>query len=469
MTLNRFLRDAVSRWVPRTPLYLAHFAEAVRHYQRADGNRSVLHFQEALRARPDQWAAMHHQSITFSQLIGDIEESLRLLRASRRIREQEAMPQGKLPYRYLSSMWAAQIGHIANMEHLIKREILQGRDPRNMYLYCPESLTPANPALLEKMAKYITVVRREADLPCPHAMMLAVWEEYFLCESLDGTTKHWWHASPEIFRAWEEAGRAPILSLSAAELQRGRATLQSLGMPEGAWFACLHVREGGFKQALGYGAVESGLNAEIETYLPALRAVAERGGWIVRIGDSKMQPLPGLPRTIDYARSTVKSDWMDVFLLGACRFFIGTSSGPAYVPPLFGIPCALTNWLPAGQRPFNGRDIYIPKLYRAGDPARMLSFAEMMAPPVGYAPNYAHAAEFGIAPVPNTPEEIHEVVTEMLDRLDGRLAYSEQDEALQATFDAVAETNLCIGNARAGRDFLNRHAHLLANAAQHAA
>jgi putative glycosyltransferase (TIGR04372 family) len=260
-----------------------------------------------------------------------------------------------------------------------------------------------------------------------------------------------------------------LLSLSEAEMTKGRAYLRELGVPDGAWFVCLHVRESGFKQEQGFNAIESVLSAQIGSYLPAVRAVIERGGWVIRIGDRKMQPLAPMPRAIDYAHSALKSEWMDVFLLGACRFLIGTSSGPAYVPPLFGIPCVLTNWLPTGQRPFNGRDIYIPKLYQAGFPPRQLSFGEMMAPPIGYAPGYVHAEELGLAQVPNTPEEIREVVIEMLDRLDGTLSYTEMDQALQSAFDAVAETNLCIGNARAGRAFLRRYRNLLTGAAQHAA
>jgi len=299
--------------------------------------------------------------------------------------------------------------------------------------------------------------------------MLSMMEEYFICESIDGTVKHWWHASPEIFNAWEKLDRPPLLSLSKEEAWRGCACLRELGVPENAWFVCFHVRDGGFKHAQGFSSVESGLNAEIDTYIPAIQAVIERGGWVIRIGDSAMPPLPTIRGAIDYAHSQLKSDWMDIYLLGACRFFVGTSSGPAYVPPLFGTPCVLTNWWPTGQRPFNSRDIYIPKLFRAGFLRRPLSFAETMAPPIGYALRYVHAEKFGVAPVANTAEEIREVVSEMLDRFDGKLSYTDTDQARQSAFDAVAETNLCIGNARAGRDFLRRYSGLLAGVADYAA
>ena len=466
----QWLDKLISRLVEPGRLHAWHLNEANRQYQRANANLAVRHYRKCLEIFPEHWRTYQLLAITCMQLIGDVEEALRLFRFARRLRERLFSPRGgKPPYRYLDYMWVAQIGHIANMEHLIKRDILLGRNSKDALLYFPESARPANQALLDKMGMHITVVRDPSKLPHPPDTMLSVLEEYYLCESLDGLTKHWWHASPEIFRAWEEAGRGPLLTLSDEERARGRACLKSLGVPDDAWFVCLHVRESGFKQQHGYGTVESILNADIDAYAPAIRAIIERGGWVVRVGDSKMRPLAPMPNTADYARSAVKSDWMDVFLLGACRFFIGTSSGPAYVPPLFGIPCVLTNWAPFGQRPFNGRDLYIPKLFRAGVPPRELSFAEMMAPPIGYAAQYVLGKALGLVLSPNTPDEIRDVVVEMLERLDGNARYSEEDEHLQSTFDAIAGTNLCIGNARIGRDFLRQHRNLLARAGHAAA
>jgi len=467
MSIKEKLSEFVFRKIKSGDLFSWHFNEAWRQYQNGNAELSIRHYRKCLKVRPEGWFAWHQLSLVHSQLIGDVDESLRLLRYARRLRERWFTPQvGKLPYRFFEPVWAAPVGQIANMEHLVKREILLGRETKNMVLYLPESQTPANQALLEKLGAYITIAREEEQLPFPRETMLSALEEYYLCESLDGLTKHWWHASAEIFRAWEESGRAPLLALTGAEMQKGRACLKELGLPDNAWFVCLHVGESCFKQEQGYNATEAVLDTEINTYLPAIRSVGERGGWVIRIGDPKMKPLPAMPHAIDYAHSALRSEWMDIFLLGACRFFFGTSSGLAYVPPLFGVPCVLTNWAPTGQRPFNSRDIYIPKLFQAGFPPRQLSFAEMMAPPIGYATRYVYAKELGLAPLPNTPDEIREVVSEMLDRLDGILTYTEMDEALQSAFDAVAETNLCIGNARAGRAFLSRYRHLLTRAGQ---
>ena len=462
MKLERQVEKFASGTPDKNALFQWHFEEASRHYKDANAEQAIRHFRECVNVRPDDWRTWIHLAIVNSQLIGDLDETVRLLRYARRLREQLYSPaSGTMSCRYLHSMWAAQIGHIANIEHLVKREILLGRDPKNLILHHPLTQQPGNSALLEKMGAYISIVRDDEDLPYPQEAMLSVLEDYYLTESLDGIAKHWWHASAEIFRAWENEQRAPLLALSEEEMVDGHACLRALGMPDSGWFACLHVREGGFKRAQGHNAIDRSLNAEVAAYLPAIRAITERGGWVVRIGDSSMQPLPTMPRLIDYAHSEMKSEWMDVFLLGACRLYVGTSSGPAYVPPLFGVPCVLTNWAPTGQRPFNARDIYTPKLYKAGSPPKELSLAEIMAPPVGHALRYAHADEIGLTQEPNTPEEIREVVIEMLDGLDGTLIYTDWDEALQSAFDTVAEANSCIGNARVGRRFLWRHSDLL--------
>jgi putative glycosyltransferase (TIGR04372 family) len=436
-----------------------HFRQGEIALRSANPDLALHHLKQCTRMMPREWFAPFTIAQVHLALVGDIHEAIRMFKYARRVRERINTPKhGKPPYRFLDQFWASHIGHIANIEHLIKRELLLGRDPKRLILLASGPV--ANQDLLEKLGAYITIAKSEAALPCPQNALLSVLEEYYICDSIDGITKHWWHASPEIFRAWEVTGRAPLLELTDEDRMKGRAALRTAGIPNDAWFATLHIRESGYKSK-SWTKIEAGLNADPMTYLPAIRAVVDRGGIVVRVGDSSMTPLPEMPGLFDYTRSPLKSDWMDVFLLGACRFFVGTSSGPAYVPPLFGIPCALTNWFPTGSRPFNARDVYIPKVLQAGDHPRTLRFEDMVSPPLGYAAQYQHADEINLSIIPNTADEIRELVVELLDRLDGRLSYSEEDQSLQQTFEAVAETNFCYGNARIGRDFLSRRKNLL--------
>src|SRR5262249_62188077 len=94
-------------------------------------------------------------------------------------------------------------------------------------------------------------------------------------------------------------------------------------------------------------------NADTASYEPAIGEIIRRGGFVIRMGDPGTPPLPPLANVIDYGGSTMRADWMDIFLLARSRFVLGSASGPIFVPPLYGVPCVLTNWWPPGMRPWH--------------------------------------------------------------------------------------------------------------------
>src|SRR5262249_23027435 len=132
---------------------------------------------------------------------------------------------------------------------------------------------------------------------------------------------------------WEAKGRGPLLELDPEHRERGRRLLRDFGVPEGAWFVGLHVRE---------TKDRSIRDADIATYGPAVEEIARRGGWVLRIGGHGMRPLPRWPNCVDLAHSTRREDWTDVFVWAEGRFFIGTGSGPQLIPASFGKPVAIT-------------------------------------------------------------------------------------------------------------------------------
>ncbi len=176
-----------------------------------------------------------------------------------------------------------------------------------------------------------------------------------------------------------------------------------------------------------------------------------------------MPPLPPMLQVIDYAHSEARSDWMDVFLWACCRFFISTRSGPAHVPPTFGIPCVLTNSFPMAM-PFPYQNIGIYKLYWSEKESRYLSFSEACVSRVELAESSKYIASLGMRLVNNTPEEINDVILEMLERLEGKLVYSTEDEQLQERFKQLKPgftKHLGTSAGRVGRAFLRKYAHLL--------
>ncbi|MSW82889.1 MAG: TIGR04372 family glycosyltransferase [Actinobacteria bacterium] len=146
-----------------------------------------------------------------------------------------------------------------------------------------------------------------------------------------------WDAVDEL--NWEEQFARPLnVRLSARTCQSGSDALIGMGVPEGSWFACVHVREGGF-----WGDHNSPRNADIHSYIPMLKEIVSAGGHVVRMGDRTMTPLPDLWNIHDYAVGPLKSAVTDAYLMKHCRFFIGMQSGLQDTALLYERPCLIVN------------------------------------------------------------------------------------------------------------------------------
>ncbi len=321
----------------------------------------------------------------------------------------------------------------------------------------------ANPCYLNYWRRYININSEPLEMQnlLPTVEYL---EEYLTFTTLlDGQVVYRPDAYILVQKQWEAERRSPLLTLLDSDYERGWACLQKLGVPKNAWFVGLHVREPGYHKQYN-NSNRDGRNADISTYILAIQSIVNRGGWVIRMGDSTMKPLPPMNQVIDYAHSKAKSDWMDVFLWSQCRFFIGSASGPIYVPPTFGVPCVITNWTILGIRPFFGNSIFIPKLLFSEREQRYLNFTEILSNSIGYVNEATKfLASMGIKVIDNTPEEIKELVMEMLDGLDGKFNCSAEDLNLQKKFNILTETYQSYGLAPIGQSFLRKYAQLLSN------
>jgi putative glycosyltransferase (TIGR04372 family) len=350
--------------------------------------------------------------------------------------------------------WSSHVGHTALLGIHVKKNLLEGKPYRSLMLLRAPEPNPGNRYLVNQWQKYFRLVERPADMPYPLNYLRYAAKNLFLEERLLGPETYFWQAYAEISRAWEQAGGGPLLELSNPDIRRGKQALAAMGIPRGAWYVCLHVRSAGFKVL--HEGLQKTLNADIMTYDLAIDAIVERGGWVIRMGDPSMPKLPARKRVVDYAHSPHKSDWMDIFLCGTCWFYVGTSSGLAYVPNLFEVPCVFTNWFPTGARPLNSSDIFIPKLHWYDEQDDFVPFTESLAPPLGHIHANPTLRALGVSLKDNTREELRDVVVEKLDRLEAKATYTAEDNHLQAHFDAVAINSRSFGNARIGRDFIQK-------------
>ncbi|MBI3508849.1 MAG: TIGR04372 family glycosyltransferase [Chlamydiia bacterium] len=259
-------------------------------------------------------------------------------------------------------------------------------------------------------------------------------------------------------------GFSPLLSLDIKQKQQGRAILEKLGVPKDAWFVCFNCREEGY-----YAPHETTCrNAKIEHLQLALEEIVQRGGWCIRTGSAFASPLPpslASPRIIDYPHTEYVSDFMDIFLVSHCRFFLGNNSGLTVTASLFGVPCIWVNVVPFGILGVASKedDIVIFKLQKSKVDQKWIPFSICLQSFLSTSINSNEYNEFQIELTENAPEEILDTVLEMFDRLENRLQIEAKDQELQLRFKSMLSSfNPSKGSqARVGKMFLRKYEHLL--------
>ena len=218
---------------------------------------------------------------------------------------------------------------------------------------------------------------------------------------------------------WTEEIQKPLsVGLKAEKRARAHDRRLQMGIPESAWFVGLHVRERGF-----YNPREEFTcrNATIANYLPLIREITTRGGWVIRLGDKSMTPLPPMERVVDYPHTSFKSDLMDMYLLSECRFYVGMSSGILDTAFLFQRQMLITNMTNmAIVYPRRSSDRGLPKHLYSKLKKRFLAVREMFDAP--FEAQHLHALGEDFEMHENTPEELRDAVVEFMDAIERPVA-----------------------------------------------
>ena len=249
----------------------------------------------------------------------------------------------------------------------------------------------------------------------------------------------------ECFELVDEVFRKKVVSLSnpffrcdEEYIRKSRSRLSSFGLTNSDWFVGLHIRDGSASPSLR--------NQKIENYIPAIKEITRRGGWVIRVGGKNLPLLPEMDNVIDLVAEENAAIDLHLFALSACRFFIGTHSGPQWFPPLFGVPTIFTNHIAIGRcaLTFSEHSFTIPKIALKRDGTKT-SLMELLESPLGFGElTIEEFQKRGYCVLENSAEEILNGVFEMFDRLEGRAFPREQNlknavSEIRGTFDWTAK------------------------------
>jgi putative glycosyltransferase (TIGR04372 family) len=240
-------------------------------------------------------------------------------------------------------------------------------------------------------------------------------------------------------------GDKPLLELKLNDKEYGYAKLAELGYKDIDWFVTFHFRNRGN---------EVNRNTDATRYIEAIREIIKAGGFVFCVGDGgALEDVISANKYFDFGKEKNRDERLDIFLLAACRFFVGSSSGPTSIPPLFGKGVLWTNCGNLVMNTFYSESILIPKLRTRGESKLDLSNVLLGIASGHYENDSIPTGVPGLRMLENSADEIAGGVLEML-----RKSYLEPiSETEGMILEGIKARSGGVVSNRISRNFLIKH------------
>jgi putative glycosyltransferase (TIGR04372 family) len=330
-------------------------------------------------------------------------------------------------------LFSSRIGHLAGNTELYLCEKKAGINVPNLPyidLFYSAHRPICNKFLLRKISKKIHI--------CPKFLIHPL---FILNEIIPGGEKHKVGTNSNHDRDIHNLldKYPPHLSFTNYEEDLGKEKLKLMGLPPDAKFVCLLVRDSAYLSHMFKHINWSYHNyrdCNIENYLLCAEELTKRNFFVFRMGAKVGSKLSSSnPMIIDYANSSFRSEFLDLYLGAKCEFCISTSSGWDAVPMIFRKPIIFAPFVPLGYLfTFSSNFHAITKHHIDIKENRELTFKEIFERGVGFCMSSDEYKNKGILLKENTPEEIRDIVIEYLDKKNGIFKSGECDELFQQLF-----------------------------------
>ncbi|MGB0585411.1 MAG: TIGR04372 family glycosyltransferase [Limisphaerales bacterium] len=341
------------------------------------------------------------------------------------------------------------------MDLTIRESILRG-SPYKLILPAPEELV-ANKFLLNLYSEYLTISSSVfinlLIMPLANNPFLRITTHRFCPSSKSSYHKRIWNKYDSVYRK-------PLIQFPEAKIEECEKELAKIGFRKGARFVGLHVRDSGFYKDL----TRVTRNGNIQDYREGITFLIDRGITVLRLGckdsaDFSFEYESQESKFIDYSKSGVVSDMLDCFIWSQGEFFLGSASGPANVPSMFGRSGCYTNIYPYNSCFwFHKNDITIVKpLYNIRS-QEYLSLTESFKHSKYYDPASTSALrEQGLELHFNTSEEILSAFREFLNCKEKNTVKSPEQQGLEGIIDDPQRFWSFGGPGRVSTDFIKKY------------
>jgi putative glycosyltransferase (TIGR04372 family) len=325
---------------------------------------------------------------------------------------------------------SVSFGHFsANTElYLCEQKAGVNQDKKNIDLFYLDEFV-CNKQLVNIWKRYLTILPRWIMRPADQINKLIYDSK---SHQINATVNH----DRDIYGLIDKY--KATIKFTDEEKKVGLAQLQAMGVPPNAAFVCLAVRDSAYKEGENFN-YHSYRDDDIGNFLFSAEALTKMGYYVVRMGAKvEYKMISDNTKIIDYSCNGMRSEFMDIYLGAKCSFAISSNSGWDSIPKIFRRPIVYVNAAPVGYlSTSSSKHLLLCKRHLSKASSNQLTLREILSSGIGYYLRAEHYKNAEIELISNTPEEIHDVVMEMVERIRGTWLESARDTELQERFQNI--------------------------------
>lgn len=298
-----------------------------------------------------------------------------------------------------------RIGHfsVATILYLYKK-----KDKKYFNVYFLNYHLTSNTYLLKKYEEKIFILRSEILYLCK-IILVFLRISFVNFNKIENNTDY----KGELFK------KNNFIKFNESEEKYGKNILKNLGVLNNEKFICINTRDDNYlNKTIPFQdtSYHNYRNTSISNFYLTAKKLSDINYKVIRIGKFAAEKINSINNEIiDYSFSNYQSDFMDVYLMSKCEFFIGGGSGLEGLAYILKKPCVSTNLVPLSLMDlFHPKKKYIFKHHYSLTLKRNLTLDEIFES--GCADFYS-AEKFLRAKIElreNSPLEIWNLTKEML-------------------------------------------------------
>lgn len=252
--------------------------------------------------------------------------------------------------------------------------------------------------------------------------------------SIVGSSPYIPHLINSLHKKHPDVSTVKYFSLNEEDYIRGQELERYLGIPKGAKFITLHIREGNFLSSYVDASKDWShhdiRDCTVDYLYPTIDFLLQEGYWVIRIGDPGSTPLPAHYRTkqvidLPHTHQSLVFGFADIWFCTQCAFMLTSGSGPVAIAHTSGStypPIVTFNQIPiyTPLSIYRAHDIFTPKLIYSEKRKRILSYEEMRILAIDKFSTTQQYAEAGLSVIENSKEDILSAAKEMINHLRGK-------------------------------------------------